>query len=161
MHATRAGSTFSIFSTFHIDASALSSCFDRHTGLSEFVLSLVNFAQLSPWARTANTHHFIKCLLLRICHFFNHAPHSSRKHIFDFQHFSYRCKCPQFMFCSQRRPLNSCFDRHMGLSEFALSLVTCAQLSSRARNANTHGNIGCAFYASTAAQNTPEQIKEA
>ena len=57
--------------------------------------------------------------------------------------------------------LNSCFDRHMGLSKFALSLVTCAQLSSRARTANTHGNIGCAFYASTAAQNTPEQVKEA
>ena len=49
----------------------------------------------------------------------------------------------------------------MGLSEFALSLVTCAQLSSWARTANTHGNIGCAFYASTAAQNTPEQVKEA
>ena len=79
MLPTRAGSTFSIFSTFHVDASALSSCFDRHTGLSEF----------------------------------------------------------------------------------ALSLVTCAQLSSWARTANTHGNIGCAFYASTAAQNTPEQVKEA
>ena len=57
--------------------------------------------------------------------------------------------------------LNSHFDRHMGLSEFALSLVTCAQLSSWARTANTHGNIGCAFYASTAAQNTPEHVKEA
>ena len=65
------------------------------------------------------------------------------------------------MFCSQHRPLSSCFDRHMGPSEFALSLVTCAQLSSWARTANTHGNIGCAFYASTAAQNTPEQVKEA
>ena len=79
MLPTRAGSTFSIFSTFHVDASALSSCFDRHTGLSEFALSLVTCAQLSPWARTANT----------------------------------------------------------------------------------HGNIGCAFYASTAAQNTPEHVKEA
>ena len=79
MHATRAGSTFSIFSTFDVDASALRSCFDRHTCLSEFALSLVNCAQLSSWARTANT----------------------------------------------------------------------------------HGNIGCAFYASTAAQNTPEQVKEA
>ena len=57
--------------------------------------------------------------------------------------------------------LNSHFDRHMGLAEFALSLVTCAQLSSWARTANTHGNIGCAFYASTATQNTPEQVKEA
>ena len=94
-------------------------------------------------------------------HFQNHAPHSSRKHIFDFQHFSYRCKCPQFMFCSQHRPLNSCFDRHMGLSEIAPSLVTCAQISSKARTANTHGNIGCAFYASTTAQNTPEQVKKA
>ena len=99
--------------------------------------------------------------LVRILHFQNHAPHSSRKHIFDFHHFSYRCKCPQFMFCCQHRSLSSCFDRHTGLSEFALSLVTCAQLSSWARTANTHGNIGCAFYASTAAQNTPEQVKEA
>ena len=55
----------------------------------------------------------------------------------------------------------SCLDRCMDLSEFALSLVTCAQISSKARTANTHGNIGCAFYASTAAQNTPEQVKEA
>ena len=89
------------------------------------------------------------------------APHCSRKHIFDFQHFSYRCKCPHFMLCSQHRPLSSCFDRHMGLSSFALSSVTSAQLSSWARTANSHGNIGCAFYASTAAQNTPEQVKEA
>ena len=99
--------------------------------------------------------------LARTLDFQNHAPHSSRKHIFDFQHFSYRCKCPQFMFCCQHRSLSSCFDRHTGLSEFALSLVNCAQLSSWARTANTHGNIGCAFYASTAAQNTPEQLKEA
>ena len=83
------------------------------------------------------------------------------KHIFDVQHFSYRCKCPHFMFCCRHWSLISCFDRHMGLSEFALSLVTCAQLSSWARIANTHDNIGCAFYASTAAQNTPEQVKEA
>ena len=99
--------------------------------------------------------------LVQKCHFQNHAPHCSRKHIFDFQHFSYRYKCPQFMFCSQHRPLSSCFDRHMGLSQFALSSVTCAQLSSWARTANTHGNIGCAFYASTAAQNTREKLKEA
>ena len=64
--------------------------------------------------------------------------------------------------------LSSCFDRHTGLSKFALSLVTCAQLSSWARTANTHGNIGyafyaigCAFFASAAPQNTPEQLKEA
>ena len=57
--------------------------------------------------------------------------------------------------------LSSCLSHYMGLSEFALSLVTCAQLSSWARTANTHGNIGCALYASTAAQNTPEQVKEA
>ena len=69
MLPTRAGSTFSIFSTFHVDASALSSCFDRHTGLSEFALSLVTCAQLSSWARTADTHHFIRCAFLRICHF--------------------------------------------------------------------------------------------
>ena len=62
--------------------------------------------------------------------------------------------------------LNSHLDRHTGLSEFALSLATCAQLSSWAQTANTPGNIGCAFYASTAARNTPEQstsehVKEA
>ena len=57
--------------------------------------------------------------------------------------------------------LSSSFDRRMGLSEFVLSLVACAQLSSWARTANTHGNIGWGFYASTAAQNTPEQLKEA
>ena len=70
--------------------------------------------------------------------FQNNAPHSSRKHIFDFQHFSCRCKCPQFMFCCHHhRSLSSCFDRHTGLSEFALSLVNCAQLSSWARTADT------------------------
>ena len=83
--------------------------------------------------------------LVQKWHFQNHAPHSSRKHIFDFQHFSYRCKCPQFMFCCQHRSLSSCFDRHTGLSEFALSLVTCAQLSSWARTADTHHFIRCAF----------------
>ena len=51
--------------------------------------------------------------------------------------------------------LHSCLGRDMGLSKFAL------QLSSWARAANTHGNIGCAFYASTAAQTTPEHVKEA
>ena len=85
--------------------------------------------------------------LIRILHFQNHAPHSSRKHIPELQQCSCRCKCSM--------------SRYMGLSEFALSLVNCAQLSSWARTANTHGNIGCAFYASTAAQNTPEHVKEA
>ena len=32
----------------------------------------------------------------------------------------------------------SCFAGYIGLSEFALSLVTCAQLSSNARTAHTH-----------------------
>ena len=65
------------------------------------------------------------------------------------------------MFGSQHWPLSSVCDRHMGLSKFALSLVMCAQLSSKARTANTYGNIGCAFYASTAAQNTPEHVRGA
>ena len=38
MLPTRAGSTFSIFSTFHIDASVLKSCFVANTGLSVRVL---------------------------------------------------------------------------------------------------------------------------
>ena len=66
MLPTRAGSTFSIFSIFHIDASVLNPCFDRHMGLSKFALSLVTCAQLSSWARTADTHHFIRCAFLRM-----------------------------------------------------------------------------------------------
>ena len=42
--------------------------------------------------------------LVQKMHFQNHAPHCSRKHISDFQHFSCRCKCPQFVFSSTIGP---------------------------------------------------------
>ena len=137
MLPTRAGSTFLIFNTFHVDASARCSCFDRHMALSEFALSLVTCAQLSSKARAAHTHRCIISTCLQIHRFQNHAPHSSRKHIFDVQPFPCRCKCNMFVSWSLDGPLGSCFDRYMGLSEIALSLVTCAQLSSKSQSANS------------------------
>ena len=134
---TAAGSTFSIFNTFHVDANAFNSFLDRYMGLSKFALSLGTCAQLSSKARTAHTHRCIISTFLQSHRFQNHAPHSSGKHIFDFQPFPCRCKCKMFVSWSLHGPLGSCFDRDMCLSEFALSLVTCAQLSSKSQSANS------------------------
>ena len=141
MLPTRAGSTLSIFSPFHVDADAACSCLDRCMDLSEFALSLVTCAQLSSKARAAHTHRCIISTCLQTHRFQNHAPHSSRKHIFDFQPFPCRCKCNMFVSWSLHGPLGSCFDRDMCLSEFALSLVNCAQLSSKSQSANSERSM--------------------
>ena len=51
MLPTRAGSTFSIFNTFHVDASVLNSCFVANTGLSVRVL-IATRAFLNSYSRS-------------------------------------------------------------------------------------------------------------
>ena len=109
-------------------------------GISEFALSLVTCAQLSSKARTVRTHRCIISTFLQSHRFQNHAPHSSGKHIFEFQPFPCRCKCNMFVFWSLDGPLGSCFDRDMCLSEFALWLLddNCAQVTSESANSERH-----------------------
>ena len=123
MLPTRAGSTLSIFSPFHVDANSTCSCLDRCMDLSEFALSLVTCAQLSSKARNAHTHIvasyplFCELIVFKIM---LPTRAGSTFSIFSPFHVGANARC-------------SCLGRYMGLSVRAL-IATCAFQNSHSRS---------------------------